>query len=556
MSVQLNPDIAGLDPQSLCYTIYTQLYQNFFNAQDAGAVSEGDDTSIRLHNTAYDFAAAIAGAVSGDGDTGGGGVLLEYLRKSGGDMTGLLRAQYGFEAGIGNTRVVDIFSESRADESGEVISTVYGVTITGDLRLGGNSLRLDGHTAVSYCTKDGTLRLDAAHVDLGAGAITSTGEFFLGPDKAHGLYFSPSTIQFHGHDVYHTGSANLPSVDWAMRNGTVAGDLTIAGITEHAGLFRALHGVELGAAGVAVARVYPAELALAGNLSFAAGYGIRIGGRDVLVRSGAQDIMLGAPGGDLLLGSEMTNKIRLQSGIADTDGEHVLLSRYGAAYFPASLTVRHNYGADLLASYRVDDADEGMVVNKRLRFGTNTGCYLHGTSEGLCFTSETESVSNEGILRTVHTTQFLHRPSTSVHASQNRTSESFALTTDADYLTVDAPLEARGHVGIDASPTRLTNGRLDLAEGRYLLSVNNGIKHFGRSYFTDGAGSEFFSSGFAGSGWEVSKNKTSGSITATFDEVVVRRRMRVYEMEVQRSAVTNGSLWVSDFCIGDSVEEI
>lgn len=550
MSALLNPDIAGLDSDTLCYTIYAQLYQNFFNAQDAGTITEGDSTSIHLHNTAYDFASAIAGAVAGDGGSGSEGILMEYLSKSGGDMTGLLRARYGFEAGIGNTRVMEIFSEPLADESGEVVRTVYGVTITGDLRLGGDSLRFDGHTAISYRSKDGTLCLDAAHVDLGTGAIASTGELLLGQDKVHGLYLSPSAIQFRGHDVYHTGSANLPSVDWVMRNGTVTGNLSIAGVSEHTGLFRALHGVELGAAGVAVAMVYPAELALTGNLSFAEGYGIRIGGRDVLVCSSEQDIVLGAPAGDLLLGSEMTNKIRLQSGIADTDGEHQLLSPYGAAYFPASLVVRHNYGAELLASYRVDDADEGLVVYKRLRFGADTGCYLHGTFEGICFTS------NEGIHRTVHTTQFLHRPSTSVHASQNRLSESFALTTDADFLTVDAPLEARGHVGIDASRTRLTDGRLDLAKGRYLLSVSDGIKHFGRSYFTDDAGSEFFSSGFAGSGWSVSKNKTSGSITATFDEVVVRRRMRVYEMEVQRSRATNGALWISDSCSGDSVERL
>lgn len=556
MSVRLNPDIARLDPQSLCYTIYTQLYQNFFNAQDAGAVSEGDDTSLRLHNTAYDFAAAIAGAVAGDGSTGGEGVLVEYLRKAGGDMTGLLRARYGFEAGVGNTRVLEIFSEPLSDESGEIVRTEYGVTITGDLQLGGENLRLDGHTAVSYRSKNGTLRLDAAQIDLGTGTITSTGEFLLGQDKAHGLYLSPTAIQLRGKDVYHSGSANLPSVDWVMRNGTVAGNLTITGMAEHTGLLRALHGGELGVAGVAVAVVRPAELALAGNLSFAEGYGIRIGGQDVLVRSGEQDIMLGAPGGDLLLGSEKTNIIRLQSGIADTDGEHMLLSRYGAAYFPASLIVRHNYGSELLATYRVDNADEGVVVHKRLRFGADKGCFLQGSSVGLCFTSEAEYISDERIHHTAHTTQFLHRPSTSVYTLQNRASESFAISTEADFLTVDVPLEARGHIGIDASQTRLTDGRLDLAEGRYLSSSSDGIKHFGRSYFMDSAGSEFFSSGFAGSGWAVSKNKISGNITATFDEVVVRRRMRVYEMEVQRSAVTNGSLWVSDFCAGDSVEEL
>ena len=33
MSVQLHPDIETLDKESLCYSIYAQLYHNFFNAQ-------------------------------------------------------------------------------------------------------------------------------------------------------------------------------------------------------------------------------------------------------------------------------------------------------------------------------------------------------------------------------------------------------------------------------------------------------------------------------------------------------------------------------------------
>lgn len=54
MSVQLHPDIEQLDRSSLCYSIYSQLYHNFFNAQqkkDAEhpyGVEEGDETSVRL----------------------------------------------------------------------------------------------------------------------------------------------------------------------------------------------------------------------------------------------------------------------------------------------------------------------------------------------------------------------------------------------------------------------------------------------------------------------------------------------------------------------------
>lgn len=66
MSISLLPGIGDLDPGSLSYAIYTQLNQHFFNAQDAGSVVEGDVTSIRLRNTAYGFAEAIAGGVTGE----------------------------------------------------------------------------------------------------------------------------------------------------------------------------------------------------------------------------------------------------------------------------------------------------------------------------------------------------------------------------------------------------------------------------------------------------------------------------------------------------------
>lgn len=34
MSIELHPNIGQLNPDSLCYSIYSQLYNNFFNAQD------------------------------------------------------------------------------------------------------------------------------------------------------------------------------------------------------------------------------------------------------------------------------------------------------------------------------------------------------------------------------------------------------------------------------------------------------------------------------------------------------------------------------------------
>ena len=44
-----------------------------------------------------------------------------------------------------------------------------------------------------------------------------------------------------------------------------------------------------------------------------------------------------------------------------------------------------------------------------------------------------------------------------------------------------------------------------------------------------------------------------GGITATFDEIVVRKKLRIFELEVQKTDVTSGSFWVSDSCSGDEV---
>ena len=104
------------------------------------------------------------------------------------------------------------------------------------------------------------------------------------------------------------------------------------------------------------------------------------------------------------------------------------------------------------------------------------------------------------------------------------TPDTFFLHTDADFIGFNKPLEASGHIGIDGSFTRLTDKSLFFSADSYLLSVANGIRHYGDAYFMNGISSEYFSSGFAGSGWAILKNKTTGSIQATFDEVVVRRK--------------------------------
>ena len=121
----------------------------------------------------------------------------------------------------------------------------------------------------------------------------------------------------------------------------------------------------------------------------------------MLVRVNDSDIQLSGADGDLLLGSEQTNKIKLLAGVSDIDGDNILISKYGDGYFPASFKARHNYGADLLSTYRKDDTDEGVIIHKHLRFGSSEGVSITGDINSLAISIVGQKLS------------ITHRPSTS-----------------------------------------------------------------------------------------------------------------------------------------------
>lgn len=398
--------------------------------------------------------------------------------------------------------------------------------------------------------------IDAPRLYFQVANMQLDGELVVGESREKGILISPTLLQVGGKDVYHAGNANLVTVNWKMLDAYVGGDLKVTGNTAFSGELRALHGVYLGGEGKTTVQFGDSEMALNGYLSFGIGYGIKIGGLPVFYRVGEHKIQLGSISGDLLLGGEHTTKIRLLSGLSDTGGDYLPISAYGDAYFPGSLIVRHDRGADLLSSYRVDANDEGIILHKRLRFETVGGVFLQGDKNGLSFHSSVVLDKEEGRVIQPCSSRMGHRLSSSLYQPQNRDSYTLHLSTDTDFVGVDVPLEAQGHLGIDGSYTRLTDGALFFSEESRLQAIAGGIKHYGDSTFRGNLSSELFSSGFSGSGWAIKFNRTTGNITATFDEVVARRKFRAYEFEVMKVSATNGSLWVSDSCSGDSVEKL
>lgn len=551
-NIELHPGISGLNEDSLCYSLYIQLYNNFFQAQikkdtdHPWGIAEGDETSVRLRNTAYNFADAIAGAINKD-DEGGvnGNILLDFLKKSGGDMFGKLTANTGFEAGIFNTRILETY----------YLNEQYGLRIYGNLNIGSDNLYIGGKQVIVYDKNTDKTCFSSSTFDFGQAAITSKGEILVGSDKSNGIFINPTGIQIAEYDVFHTGNANQTTIDWSMKDALIGGKLTVSGSTFLSGNLKACSGAELGINNKALISFSEENINTTGFISFATSYGILINNIPVLTRVSNTDIQLGAVGGDLLLGSANTQKTRLQANIATNDGEYILLTKYGGAYFPDSIQIRHNYGETLFSSYRKDNTDEGIIIHKRLRFTDTAAAYLYGKDKGIVFASNVNFIDSINGTQSIITynTLLKYIESTSLYKDLSKKSASLVLATEADFINTDKPFEAKGHIGIDSSFTRLTDGALIFNNENYLLSSADGIKYFGNAYFIEDLSSERFSSGFAGSGWAIMKNKVFGHIAATFDELTVRKKMRIYELEVQKISATNGSLWISDNCKGDTV---
>lgn len=589
---KLNFNEETLDKTSSLYDLYSRFFQGMTEANKVDApdyttdpplnedgsinnekIAEGlaEYSQILMKNSAYMMANAIISTVSsgGTGGTGGGG--LGYISRSGDSMTGMLGALYGFQAGYDNKMIFDVNIGS--DE--KKIAHVYGnlivdkdETITGKLVLSDNGLYF-GENQAMWITDN---KLNFAYQDIQfTGEINVDGSLSVGDFK-----ITQNGISMGENEFYHSGNCNNKDTDWSMKDAHVYGNLTVDGSYNLSGKLSSLYGFELGEFGDRMLYSVQddtdnklAHIALKADLVINPTHGIKFGDSYIIkVRGGEESniISIAAPGKVMNLGDSdgetETTRISLQTDIYDYASAYKIISKYGDGYFRNSLEAGCSASGDtVLRTYHNSDEECGVAFYKKVRFGkadTAPTMYGNDTNNVLCGSLPYTRVVND--VQKIEQVPFSFGIIQTESLFKNQSSEwsaTLMLDTEAEFFRLAKPVESEAFsISSEKYKTRLAENVLYFADSVYLEGVTDGIKHQGNAYFTGILSSQRFASGFAGYGWAVMNSQLYGGYAATFDELTVRKKMRIYELEVQKISVTNGSLWVSDACSGDIVEEV
>ncbi len=606
----INPGIAQMDPNSSLYALYTRFYENMVLAASidtpditpTSAEIQEDGTltaayyarveaamasykEITMKNTAYGDALSIMLSIGGGGGGGGSPIVDGYVARIGDSMLGLLQAKYGFEAGYADTKIFDTAiiteNEGTENEADVNVAHVYGrllvdenLDITGKIIVGDDGLFF-GENQALYKDNSGKIVLKGTNIKLD-GAIAATGNITRGD-----IVIASNSI-YNGNNVYyHAGNSNIATVDWTAKDLIVAGDAAIGGDSLFGGFLSALHGFSLGADGTALLQsvvvtesdvVVDKYINLKSFVSLDNGTGLKYNSHPILKAYVGSDsnpqVDFGAPGMKLYLGSPdgatATSRIILQAPIHNYDNTYRIISQYGDGNFPNSFSAGcANSGPKVMQTYCTSASDCGVVFLKNIRLGSSNGPILATDSyekQAVVTLPYVHVVS--GTNTTEHLPVKMYFDDTdSVFADQSLSwSASLNIDIDnanAEFFSFKKPVEAQ-FFSIEGSnyKTKLGENVLFFADGVFLEGVNGGIYHSGNATFSASIGSTAFASGFSGYGWAVMSNLLYGGYEATFDTLTVRKKMRVYELEVQKITATNGSLWVSDACSGDSVTEL
>lgn len=527
-------------------------------------------SSIQMCNAAYLFASVIDTAAT----TAATGIdTTAFVQKSGDNMTGTLGALHGFEAGADGKRIFEV-AQNAANEN---IAHVYGslivdndINVDGQINAGDLGIWFSKHKTIYY--ENNALQIDNEHINF-KGDITVDGKFTLGDviiDK-NGIFWGTK-------EFYHSGNSNLPTVDWSMKDGHVYGDLTVDGASKYNGRLKALKGFDLGEndSAMLVSAYDDANgktmLNMVTDLNINPGYGVMFDEKYIIqVRDGSDRIVsFSAPGRIMNLGDSsgegddksLTRHISLQADLYDYTHTHKLISFDGSGNFPNGFSAGvANAGDWAIRTFTHSSDDYGVVFHRKIAMGNEYGPKFSAEdNDETLFVELPYAYSiDSGQITDRLGLSFSFGPSNSIwHYMANDVKDiSLHLDTDGEFIVFDKPVEAQ-FFSINSSiyKTQLRENALLLREGIFIEGITDGMAFTGNAYFNNNIQSQRFAGGFAGYGWGIIKSEYTGGYHATVDELTVRKKSRIYELEVQKTGATNGSLWISDSCSGDLVEEI
>lgn len=614
----INSGIANLDPTSLLYDLYTRLYDGMTKANQVDApdyttdppYEKEEDGSIKvdengipiidqeliknklaeysdilLKNSAYMLANAIVSTISpngGEGGTSGSG----FLYRNGDTMQGSLGALHGFEAGYNNTKIFETIIDSEEKSLAIVTGSLNiseDITISGTVNLSKGIFY--GENQVFYYDDKSVLHI--ANED-----ITIEGSLNIDDSITIGLLnLNKDGIYYDGNEYYHSGNSNNQKTNWAMNDGHVYGNLIVDNDSNLNGVFTSNGGFSLNlldnqllysgvkeylnAEGDVIHVPY---ITLNTDLSIENNHGIKFNDNYIVwVRSVDNVVSFSAPGAIMNLGDSGENSdgekvatkyIALQTNITNYNGAYNIITHDGTGNFPNGLSVgvANGIGDSTMQTYYQSSVDYGVVIHDNLRFGSADGPCIYGEGDKLkgklSFTDMSGSLPAKSWINTEiycdYSSSLIFNPTSNLSFSATH------FKTDSAHFEFDKPIEV-STVAIKSSryKTRLQEDVLFFDDGKFIEGIEGGMRYAQNSMF-DGnlfsfnpdSSSISFSSGFAGSGWAIMQDVTTGNTHATFDNLTIRKKMRVYELEVQKNSITNGSLWVSDSCSGDEVREL
>lgn len=603
---QLNFNEEELDKKSDLFHLYDRLYQGMVKANEIAPpafpssedllVLDGDGnpvfdsngepvldqdkkaevdkvasgySTILMKNSAYLFANSILSVMSGGGGSGEGGDTTGFVSRGGDSMKGALSAWYGFDAGVNGQKIFEVSID--ADEKKWAI-VHGGLQVKGDASIAGtldfgDGIAFSGNKSI-YLDND-TLVIERQSISM-KGDVEIDGTFKLGD-----VIINKDGIFWDKYEFYHSGNSNKSDVDWVMKDANVHGNLSVKYNASIGGAITVNDGFSLGT--LKKKLLYSekidqlvedgsvtsiARTVLDSDLRIINGHGIKFEEDYIINVRNSQVVSFSAPGMIMNLGDsdngKQTDKISLQSDIWDYSNNFKLVSKEGAGNFVNGLRAQCAVnGALVLETFRTDVDNLGILFPKQIRFGTTEGPAIYQDSATGKLIIQMPYVNGEAEGHPIEQLKFNTFFAQTTSPFRNKAldwSATLHFDTDSEFFAFDKPVEA-DYFAIKSEQyhTRLIEDALFFDDGKFIEGVVDGLRYSGNGYFDGSISSPSFASGFAGYGWAVKDEVTNGGFHATFDSLTVRKKMRVYELEVQKISCTNGSLWVSDFCSGDEV---